>query len=86
MGAGSNIVRGLGKPKSFCSCSHGAGRIIIRNEARRRFTVADQELATAHVECRKDQEAIDEIPLAYKDIAAVMQAQRSLVEVVRTLR
>jgi tRNA-splicing ligase RtcB len=77
MGARSYIVRGLGNPESFCSCSHGAGRVMSRNEARRRFTVADQERATAHVECRKDKEVIDEIPMAYKDIDAVMHAQRS---------
>jgi len=86
MGARSYIVRGLGNPESFCSCSHGAGRVMSRNEARRRFTVADQERATAHVECRKDKDVIDEIPMAYKDIDAVMHAQRSLVEVVHTLR
>ena len=41
MGARSFIVRGKGNPESFCSCSHGAGRAMSRNEARRRFTVAD---------------------------------------------
>lgn len=86
MGAKSFIVRGLGNPESFCSCSHGAGRTMSRNEARRRYTVADQVKATAHVECRKDAAVIDEIPMAYKDIDAVMAAQRSLVEVVHTLR
>lgn len=86
MGARSFIVRGLGNPESFCSCSHGAGRAMSRTEARRRFTVADQVRATAHVECRKDAAVIDEIPMAYKDIDAVMAAQRSLVEVVHTLR
>ncbi|MGL4408350.1 MAG: RtcB family protein, partial [Zoogloea sp.] len=86
MGARSYIVRGLGNEESFCSCSHGAGRVMSRNEARRRFSIADQEQATAHVECRKDSEVIDEIPMAYKDIDAVMAAQRSLVEVVHTLR
>ncbi|KFB67198.1 RtcB family protein [Candidatus Accumulibacter vicinus] len=85
MGARSFIVRGLGNEESFCSCSHGAGRTMSRNEARRRFTVADQERATAHVECRKDADVIDEIPMAYKDIDAVMHAQRELVEVVHTL-
>lgn len=39
-----------------------------------------------HVECRKDAAVIDEIPMAYKDIDAVMAAQRDLVEVVHTLR
>jgi tRNA-splicing ligase RtcB len=86
MGAKSYIVRGLGNPEAFCSCSHGAGRIMSRNEAKRRFTVADQIAATAHVECRKDASVIDEIPLAYKNIDAVMQAQSSLVEVVHTLK
>lgn len=86
MGAKSFIVRGLGNPESFCSCSHGAGRTMSRTEAKRRFTVTDQVKATAHVECRKDAAVIDEIPMAYKDIDAVMAAQRSLVEIVHTLR
>ncbi len=86
MGAKSFIVRGLGNPDSFCSCSHGAGRLMSRTEAKRRFTEADQAHATAHVECRKDAGVVDEIPMAYKDIDAVMTAQRSLVEVVHTLR
>ena len=86
MGAQSYIVRGLGNKDAFCSCSHGAGRVMSRNEAKRRFTLEDQISATAHVECRKDAGVIDEIPLAYKNIDAVMHAQRSLVEIVHTLR
>ncbi|WP_374402589.1 RtcB family protein [Niveibacterium sp.] len=86
MGAKSFIVRGLGNEEAFCSCSHGAGRTMSRNEAKRRFTVADQVRATQGVECRKDADVIDEIPMAYKDIDAVMNAQRELVEVVHTLR
>jgi tRNA-splicing ligase RtcB len=86
MGARSYIVRGLGNPESFESCSHGAGRVMSRTQAKKRFTVADQVKATAGVECRKDAEVIDEIPMAYKDIDAVMQAQADLVEVVHTLK
>jgi len=86
MGTKSYIVRGLGNEQSFCSCSHGAGRVMSRSEAKRRFTVDDQVRATAQVECRKDKDVIDEIPMAYKDIDAVMAAQQSLVEVVHTLR
>ncbi|KAA8999356.1 RtcB family protein [Affinibrenneria salicis] len=85
MGAKSFIVRGLGNEESFCSCSHGAGRVMSRTEAKKRFTVSDHIRATAHVECRKDSEVIDEIPMAYKDIDAVMSAQSSLVEIVHTL-
>jgi len=86
MGARSFIVRGLGNRESLSSCSHGAGRAMSRNEARRRFSVADHEAATASVECRKDQDVLDETPMAYKPIDAVMHAQRNLVEIVHTLR
>jgi len=86
MGARSYIVRGKGNPDSFCSCSHGAGRAMSRSEARKRFTLEDHAKATEGVECRKDAEVIDETPMAYKDIDAVMAAQRDLVEVVHTLK
>ena len=86
MGARSYIVRGKGNPESFHSCSHGAGRAMSRNEAKRRFTLADHAEATAGVECRKDADVIDETPGAYKSIDAVMEAQRDLVEIVHTLR
>ncbi|HMJ54793.1 MAG TPA: RtcB family protein [Polyangiaceae bacterium] len=86
MGARSYIVRGKGNDQSFHSCSHGAGRVMSRTEAKKRFTLADHEAATAGVECRKDKEVLDETPGAYKDIDAVMAAQRDLVEVVHTLK
>jgi tRNA-splicing ligase RtcB (3'-phosphate/5'-hydroxy nucleic acid ligase) len=86
MGAKSFIVRGKGNAESFDSCSHGAGRAMSRNEAKRRYTQEDQARATAGVECRKDEAVIDEIPMAYKDIDAVMAAQADLVEVVHTLK
>ena len=86
MGASSYIVRGRGSAESYESCSHGAGRAMSRNEAKRRFTLADHEAATAGIECRKDADVIDETPGAYKPIHAVMAAQRDLVEIVHTLR
>jgi len=86
MGARSYIVRGKGNAMAFHSCSHGAGRTMSRNEARKRFTLQDHAEATAGVECRKDAEVLDETPGAYKDIDAVMAAQSDLVEVVHTLK
>ncbi len=86
MGARSYIVRGKGHADSFDSCSHGAGRVMSRGEAKRRFTLADHRAATEGVECRKDRDVIDETPAAYKDIDAVMAAQQDLVEVVHTLK
>ncbi|HTY73519.1 MAG TPA: RtcB family protein [Actinomycetes bacterium] len=86
MGTSSFIVRGLGNPESFESASHGAGRRMSRNEARRRFTVADLEAQTAGIESRKDAGVLDELPAAYKDIDQVMANQADLVEIVARLR
>lgn len=86
MGARSFIVTGKGHHDAYCSCSHGAGRSMSRGEAKRRFTLDDLAAQTAGVECRKDSAVIDEIPSAYKDIEAVMTAQRDLVEVRHTLK
>lgn len=86
MGERSFIVRGLGNPESFNSCSHGAGRVMSRTQAKKVYNVDDQVAATEGVECRKDASVIDEIPHAYKDIDKVMDAQKDLVEVVYTLK
>ncbi len=86
MGAKSFIVRGLGNAESFCSCSHGAGRVMSREEAKRRVSLDEHVQATAGVECRKDKSVIDETPSAYKDIEKVMAAQADLVEIVYTLK
>ena len=86
MGAKSYIVRGKGNAESFQSCSHGAGRAMSRGEAKRRFTLQDHAAATEGIECRKDAGVIDETPMAYKDIDAVMAAQTDLVDVLHTLR
>ena len=86
MATGNYIVRGLGNPDSFNSASHGAGRRMSRNKAKKTFTEADLIAQTEGVECRKDTGVLDEIPAAYKDLSEVMDAQTDLVEVVAHLR
>lgn len=86
MGQRSYIVRGKGNLESYCSCSHGAGRVMSRTEAKRRFSLTDLIKQTEGVECRKDADVIDEIPGAYKNLDQVMENQRDLVEVVHTLK
>lgn len=86
MGQRSYIVRGRGNKEAYCSCSHGAGRKMSRSAARKKFTVADLVAQTQGVECRKDDAILDEIPGSYKDIDVVMENQKSLVEVVHTLK
>ncbi|MGA5565561.1 RtcB family protein [Streptomyces platensis] len=86
MGTGSYIVKGLGNDASFNSASHGAGRKMSRNQAKKRFSTRDLEEQTRGVECRKDSGVVDEIPGAYKPIERVIDQQRDLVEVVAKLK
>lgn len=86
MGTGSYVVRGLGNPMAYNSASHGAGRRMSRNAAKRAFTEADLAEQTRGVECRKDAGVVDEIPGAYKDLSEVLARQTDLVEVVAHLR
>jgi tRNA-splicing ligase RtcB len=86
MGAKSFIVKGKGNVPSLHSCSHGAGRKMSRNAAKKKYTKEDLIRQTKGIECRKDKDVIDEIPGAYKDIDKVMAAQKDLVEVQHTLK
>lgn len=86
MGAKSYIVRGLGNRDSFNSCSHGAGRVMSRTQAKRELTIDDHTRDTAGVECRKDETVLDESPKAYKNIDDVMKSQSDLVEIKHTLK
>jgi tRNA-splicing ligase RtcB len=86
MGAKSFIVKGKGNHDSYCSCSHGAGRLMSRNKAKKHFSLDDLLEQTAGIECRKDEGVLDEIPGAYKPIDEVMANQSDLVEVVATLK
>ncbi|MFE9885444.1 RtcB family protein [Streptomyces scopuliridis] len=86
MATGTYIVKGLGNTAAFNSASHGAGRRLSRNAAKRRFTTRDLEEQTRGVECRKDSGVVDEIPAAYKPIEQVIEQQRDLVRVVAKLK
>ena len=86
MGAKSYIVKGKGSANSFCSCSHGAGRLLSRSKAKNTYTLDDLIEQTKGVECRKDTGVLDEIPSAYKPIDEVMNNQSDLVEIVATLK
>jgi tRNA-splicing ligase RtcB len=87
MGTTSYIVRGLGNPESFMSCSHGAGRTMGRGAAKRTFNVDQfKEVMLDIVSLDVDKEHLDESPMAYKDIDKVMEEQQDLVETVHSLK
>jgi len=85
-GTKSYIVRGLGNPQSFNSCSHGAGRTMGRKQAKRELDLAEQQaLLEGVVHSVRNVGDLDEAPGAYKDIAVVMENQKDLVEIVTEL-
>lgn len=86
MGTGSFIVKGLGNKESFHSCSHGAGRVMSRTQAKKEISLEQHVKAMEGIEARLDANVIDESPAAYKDIGKVMEAQSDLVEIVARLR
>jgi tRNA-splicing ligase RtcB len=86
-GTSSYIVRGLGNPQSFHSCSHGAGRAMGRKQACRELNLEEQQtLMKGIVHGIRTEKDLDEAPGAYKDIDVVMESQRDLVEIVTKLR
>ncbi len=79
MGTASYIATGLYNPESFGTCSHGAGRIMGRNEANRIISHEDAVKAMEGVVFGVRQGDYDEMPQAYKDIHQVMLNQADLV-------
>lgn len=88
MGSATFHVEGRGVAAALASCAHGAGRALARGAAARAITVRDLErsMAGVYFERQLAPRLRDEAPAAYKDIGAVMRAQRELVRIVRRLR
>lgn len=86
MATGSYIVRGRGNPLSFQSASHGAGRKLSRNKAKKLYTAEDVARTMVGIEARTDEGVVDEISLAYKPIEEVIAAQADLVTPVARLQ
>lgn len=87
-GTASYIVEGLGNPESFCSCSHGAGRVLSRTAAIRQLDLAAEVArldALGIVHAIRNQNDMQEASGAYKDIDSVIANQADLVRVVTRL-
>lgn len=83
-GTKSYIVEGLGNPESFMSCSHGAGRIMSRNQAIKNLNLEeeirelDKQGIIHAIKTRRD---LEEASSAYKNIEEVMIFQKDLVTI-----
>lgn len=82
MGSPTYLVEGRGREDALASCSHGAGRVMSRTEARRRVRVKELDQLADHVwfDHRQRERMVDEAPSVYRDIRMVMQAQTDLVK------
>jgi tRNA-splicing ligase RtcB len=74
------VVRGKGKPESLHSASHGAGRRMSRKAAKKQYNWSDSRAFLKERGVILISAGLDEVPMAYKDILSVMQAQQDLVE------
>lgn len=87
-GTNSYIVEGLGNSESFHSCSHGAGRILGRKQAKNTLDI-EKEIQQLEdkgiIHSIRNKEDLDEAPGAYKDIKTVMNNQSDLVKIITEL-
>jgi tRNA-splicing ligase RtcB (3'-phosphate/5'-hydroxy nucleic acid ligase) len=88
MGTQSYHVTGRGCAESLSSSSHGAGRAMRRGEAAQRVSPKQlaREMRAVWFDTRFAKQLCDEAPSAYKDVQAVMRAQRELTRIDRVLR
>jgi tRNA-splicing ligase RtcB (3'-phosphate/5'-hydroxy nucleic acid ligase) len=82
MGTASYVVVGLGNPDAWGSCSHGAGRVLTRRQARERISPAALAHAMRRVVFDEElsRDLVEEAPAAYRDIAEVLCDQEDLVQ------
>lgn len=87
MGTASYLVAGRGELRAFCSCSHGAGRVMTRKEARASIRPAALEHALRRVvfDTGRVASLVEEAPAAYRDITEVLEDEEELVTPVRRL-
>ena len=88
MGSLTFHVEGRGCQEAMCSSAHGAGRALSRTAARGKVTERElsRQMEGVWWDSRLAGRLCDEAPSAYKDIRAVLRAQKELVKVTRTLR
>ncbi|HOK25984.1 MAG TPA: RtcB family protein [Bacteroidales bacterium] len=87
-GTRSYIVEGKGNPDSFESCSHGAGRVMGRNQAIRTLNLEEEKRRLDKLDILhsiRTKNDLEEAPSAYKNIEEVMAQQADLVDVVTGL-
>lgn len=84
---GALLCVGKGNPEWNCSAPHGAGRLLSRSAAQNTLTVEEfrRQMAGVYTTC-VSQGTLDESPMAYKGIDAILSQIGPTAEVVRRIR
>tara|TARA_Y100000034_G_scaffold127095_1_gene179360 strand:+ start:3712 stop:4866 length:1155 start_codon:yes stop_codon:yes gene_type:complete len=83
---GSFLVEGKGNSKFLNSSSHGAGRSMSRNQAKKKYTMHEFAESMKGIKGNISEKTLDELPMAYKDIFKVMDSQKDSVKVVKHIK
>jgi len=82
-GTSSYIVEGLGNPESFESCSHGAGRVMGRKQAKKELNL-EKEIKILNdqniIHGIRNQDDLDESVSCYKNIEYIISQQTDLIK------
>lgn len=85
-GTPTYVVEGRGNPNSFQSCSHGAGRKMGREEAKRTLNLETEQASMEGIlHSVRGKGSLDEAPGAYKNIQQVISAQLDLIKPIKIL-
>lgn len=80
-GTASYIVKGLGNENSYCSASHGSGRLMSRKKAKETLSLREEQSKMKGIIHNMNSEAqLDEAPSAYKNIVDVLMQEADLVQ------
>ena len=82
MASPAYVVRGKGHPDALDSAAHGAGRVMSRKQAKKTFTWHEARRVLREKKVKLISAGLDEVPMVYKNIDEVMQAQTELVEII----
>ena len=83
---GSFLVLGKGNRKFLNSSSHGAGRSLSRKDARKKYTMEQFVESMKGIKGNISSKTLDELPMAYKNFSAVMDAQKNSVKIIKRIK
>jgi len=83
---GSFLVVGKGNAKFLNSSSHGAGRSMSRKDAKEKYTLEQFAKSMKGIKGNISSRTLDELPMAYKNIFEVMNAQKESVRIIKHIK